>query len=534
MDNSSDFLVLGSGIAGLLFALQAAEHGTVTVVTKKSSADSNTNRAQGGVAAVLGSEDSFEQHIEDTLRVGCGLSRPDAVRQVVEQGPAVISLLESLGVDFTRSKGGDQLSLGREGGHSHRRVVHVGDSTGRSIEEALLERTAEHENIQVLENHCAIDLIRRARIQPASRDGVVGTYVLDGSTKKITALGARIVLLATGGCGKVYRYTSNDDIATGDGIAMAYRAGCRVANLEFMQFHPTCLYHPEAKNFLISEAVRGEGAVLSSMSGDRFLASEPQQELAPRDVVARAIDREMKRRGDPYVHLHLEHLDGEETKMRFPAIYESCLGFGIDITSQPIPVVPAAHYACGGVMVDLHGRTDLPGLYAAGEVTWSGIHGANRLASNSLLEASVFAMRAAEDSTASLPDTALASRLPEWEVGEASLPKESVLINAHWDLVRRLMWDFVGIVRTDHRLDLASRYLGILRRSIESYYWDFVLDADLVELRNVALVADLIVRSARSRTESRGLHYNEDHPEEDSSRVFDTVLKQRESAETEL
>jgi L-aspartate oxidase len=357
----------------------------------------------------------------------------------------------------------------------------------------------------------------------------VGAYVLNSKTREITAFASRIVFLATGGCGKVYQYTSNADVASGDGIAMAYRAGCRVANLEFMQFHPTCLYHPEAKNFLISETVRGEGAILTSISGDRFLADHPLQELAPRDVVARAIDREMKRRGETFVHLHLEQLDAAKTKARFPGIHESCLRYGIDITKQPIPVVPAAHYTCGGVMVDLWGRTDLPGLYAAGEVTCSGVHGANRLASNSLLEASVFALRAAEDSASRLSSIPPVPRLPEWEVGEASLPKETVLINAHWDLVRRLMWDFVGIVRTDHRLDLASRYLGILRRSIESYYWDFVLDADLVELRNVALVAELIVRNARARSESRGLHFNEDHPQEDSRQAFDTVLRSRET-----
>lgn len=532
MRNESDFLVLGSGIAGLLFALKAARRGTVTIVTKKRRADCNTARAQGGIAVVIGGEDSFDQHVADTLRVGCGLSRADAVRLVVDEAPSVIQRLETLGVAFTRMPGGGY-SLGREGGHSQRRVAHVGDTTGDSIEEALLERVAAEGNIQVLEDHCAVDLIRRARIRSTSPDAVVGAYVLDGKTRKISPFASRIVFLATGGCGKVYQYTSNSDVASGDGIAMAYRAGCRVANLEFMQFHPTCLYHPEAKSFLVSETVRGEGAILTSISGERFLTDHPLKELAPRDFVARAIDREMKRRGEAFVHLHLEQLDAGKTRDRFPGIYESCLRYGIDITKQPIPVVPAAHYACGGVVVDLWGRTDLSGLYAAGEVTCSGVHGANRLASNSLLEASVFALRAAEDAASRIDSMPPVPRLPEWEVGAASLPKETVLINAHWDLVRRFMWDFVGIVRTNHRLDLASRYLGILRRSIESYYWDFVLDADLIELRNVALVAELIVRSARARTESRGLHFNEDHPRENSRLAFDTVLRSSESGGAE-
>jgi L-aspartate oxidase len=520
----SDFLVLGSGIAGLLFTLEASRHGSVTLLTKKSRGDSNTTWAQGGIAAVEGADDSFDLHIQDTLSVGCGLSRPEVVRLVVEQGPSVIATLESLGIRFSRRDGGEGLALGREGGHSRRRIVHAGDSTGRTIEEGLLSAVAANPNVRILENRCAVDLIRRARLLPSGADAVVGAYVLDSATRQIVPFAARVVLLATGGCGKVYRYTSNPDVATGDGIAMAYRAGCRVANLEFMQFHPTCLYHPEAKNFLITEAVRGEGAVLTSISGERFLDGHPMQELAPRDVVARAIDREMKRRGDHYVLLHLEHLDAGRVRARFPGIYETCRRFGIDVTKQAIPVVPAAHYMCGGVIVDLWGGTDLPGLYAAGEVACTGLHGANRLASNSLLEASVFSARAAEHAAARLRDIPRPPDLPPWEVGHASLPKESVLIDAHWDLVRRLMWDFVGIVRTDHRLGLAARYIEILRRSIESYYWDFVLDEDLIELRNVGLVAELMVRSAMSRNESRGLHYNENHPDEGPGTPQDTIL----------
>ncbi|MDM7914909.1 MAG: L-aspartate oxidase [Candidatus Eisenbacteria bacterium] len=520
---TTDFLVLGSGIAGLLFALTAAKHGTVTILTKKARADSNTAWAQGGIASVQGRDDSIDLHLRDTLTVGSGLSRPDIVRLIVEQGPRAVAELERLGVRFSRE--GDRLALGREGGHSRRRVVHAGDSTGRTIEEALLASVAASPNIRVLENHCAVDLIRRARLGPGAGEGVAGAYVLDGATRRIVPFAARVVFLATGGCGKVYRFTSNPDIATGDGIAMAFRAGCRVANLEFMQFHPTCLYHPSAKNFLISEAVRGEGATLTTVSGERLEIDHPMQDLAPRDIVARAIDREMKRRGDHYVLLHMEGIGADRVRSRFPAIYETCLRFGLDVTKQPIPVVPAAHYMCGGVVVDSWGRTDLPGLYAGGETACTGLHGANRLASNSLLEATVFALRAAEDAAARLQEIAAAPALPAWEVGAASLPKETVLIDAHWDLVRRLMWDFVGIVRTDHRLELASRYLSILRSSIEAYYWDFVLDADLIELRNVALVAELIVRCARERHESRGLHYNEDHPAEDPAEQHDTVLR---------
>lgn len=521
----SDFLVLGSGIAGLLFAIRAAQHGTVTIVTKKSRADSNTAWAQGGIASVQGTDDSFESHREDTLSVGCGLSRPDVVDLVVRRGPEIIRFLESLGVEFTRSEPDGALALGREGGHRRRRIVHAGDSTGRNIESGLLARVATDPNIRIVENHYAVDLIRATRINPASPERIVGAYILDVATRQIHPFGARVVLLATGGCGKVYQYTSNPDIATGDGFAMAYRAGCRIANLEFMQFHPTCVYHPSAKNFLITEAARGEGGILTSLDGQRLLADHPMRELAPRDVVARAIDREMKRRGEHCVLLHLEHLDADRVRERFPQIYESCLGWGIDVTRQPIPVVPAAHYMCGGVVVDTHGRTDIPGLLAAGEVAHTGLHGANRLASNSLLEASVFALRSADAAIDSLEGLGTPQTLPAWDTGSATLPKESVLIDAHWDLVRRMMWDFVGIVRTDHRLDLAWRYLEILRRSIESYYWEFVLDADMIELRNVSTVAELIVRSARSRPESRGLHFNEDHPEEDPRLASDTVLQ---------
>ncbi|MBM3286107.1 MAG: L-aspartate oxidase [Candidatus Eisenbacteria bacterium] len=522
---ASDFLVVGSGMAGLLFAMEASRHGSVTILTKRSGAESNTVWAQGGIAAVMGDDDALSLHAQDTLAVGGGLARPEVVEIVVGSGPALIRRLESLGIVFSRDAGGARLALGREGGHGRRRVVHSGDSTGRRIQETLLARARENPRIRILENHFAVDIIRSAKIRPGSEDAAVGVYALDGKTREVLPFAARIVVLATGGCGKVYRYTSNPDLATGDGIAMAYRAGCRVANLEFMQFHPTCLYHPEAKNFLISEAVRGEGATLTSVTGERFMSSHPMQELAPRDVVARAIDREMKERGKHHVLLHLEHLDGDRLRARFPGIYETCLRFGIDFTRQPLPVVPAAHYICGGVVVDPWGASDLPGLFAAGEVAHTGLHGANRLASNSLLEAGVFALRAAEEAGRRLPGIRPVGDLPAWEIGAASLPKESVLVDAHWDLVRRLMWDFVGIVRTDHRLELARRYIELVRGSIESYYWDFVLDPDLVELRNVALVAELMVQSAVRRSESRGLHYNLDHQEAREDPPRDTVLR---------
>lgn len=525
MKNESDFLVIGSGIGGLLFALHAARNGRVTILTKKARADSNTAYAQGGIAAVEAADDDFSLHESDTLAVGCGLSHPSVVQLVIEKGPAIISLLESLGVEFSRAEKGDGFDLGREGGHSRRRIVHAGDGTGRTIEDALLERVATEPNIQVIENQCAVDLIRRSRIATEGQDAIIGAYVLDAVSREITPFAARVVLLATGGCGKVYRFTSNPDIATGDGIAMAYRAGCRIANLEFMQFHPTCLYNPAAKNFLISEAVRGEGGVLTTIAGEPLMREHPMKDLAPRDAVARAIDHEMKRRGEHYVLLHVEHLDADRVRRRFPGIYQACLQYGLDITKNPIPVVPAAHYMCGGVVADEWGRSDIAGLYAVGETACSGLHGANRLASNSLLEAAVFAVRAADDAVSYLRAAPHAPAIPPWDIGSATLPKESVLVDAHWDIVRRLMWDFVGIVRNDHRLALASRYLEILRRSIETYYWDFVLDRDLIELRNVALVAELMVRMAISRRESRGLHMNTDHPTQDDAYAHDTVLR---------
>ncbi len=515
-----DFLVIGSGLAGLLFALEAAPRGRVAVLTKRAPEDSNTVLAQGGIACVRAADDSFAQHTADTLTAGAGLCRPDVVAGVVTEAPAAIEALERHGVHFAASPGG-AYDLGREGGHTRRRVLHAQDRTGQAIGAALLARAQADARIDFYPHHCCVDLITDSKLEhrrpvPGATH-VLGAYALDARDSAIHTFSAPQVLLATGGAGKVYRYTSNPDVATGDGMAIAYRAGARLANLEFVQFHPTCLYEPRGSRFLISEALRGEGAVLRSLSGEAFMAGyHPMADLAPRDVVARAIDQEMKRRGDRHVVLDLTGIGRERVKTRFPMIYATCLEAGIDIAHEPVPVVPAAHYMCGGVVTDGAARTDLVGLYAAGEVTCTGLHGANRLASNSLLEAAVFGLRAARTAAESLEEhrarAAVSPPPPPWNPGQASVPKESVLVNAHWEMVRALMWDFVGIVRSDHRLALADRYMALLRESVEQYYWDFVLDSDLLELRNLALLAQLIIRSAAVRPESRGLHYNVDHP----------------------
>jgi L-aspartate oxidase len=516
VQHECDFLVLGSGIAGLSFALQMAPHGSVSVVTKKGSAESATNYAQGGIAAVVSPEDSIEEHVQDTLTAGGGLCREEAVRFVVERGAAAIESLIDLGVRFDPSEGEPGYDLGREGGHSRRRVLHAADITGREIERVLVERAEAHPNIRLLTNELGVDLVTTTKLGLPGPTRVAGAYVLDAATGEISVYRARVVLLATGGCGKVYLYTSNPDIASGDGIAMAHRAGSTVENMEFIQFHPTCLFHPEARSFLISEAVRGEGAVLRTGAGEAFMGKYHElADLAPRDVVARAIDVELKRSGDDCVYLDCTGLGPGFLRERFPNIHERCLEYGFDMTKQPLPVVPAAHYCCGGVRTDLRGETDIQNLFAAGEVACTGLHGGNRLASNSLLEGVVFAQAAAQEVTRRL-DSGLDAPppIPEWDPGQAEDPSEGILINANWDEIRRFMWNYVGIVRSDKRLDRARRRIKLLRDEIREYYWNFKLTPDLVELRNLATVAHLIIRDAIARKESRGLHYTLDYPPE--------------------
>lgn len=510
----ADVLILGSGIGGLTLALEAARHGRVLVVTKREANDSNTNMAQGGIAAVFDRKDSFERHVADTLRCGDGLCDPEVVRAIVREAPERVGELARLGVPFDRH--GGAFELGREGGHSRRRIVHATDFTGRSVQEVLLARVREHPGIRVLENQLAVDLILDSKLRRgrgASRDTVWGAYVMDRQTHRIRPLTATVTVLATGGCGKVYLYTSNPDVATGDGLAMAYRAGATVESLEFVQFHPTCLYHRSARTFLISEAVRGEGARLRTLDGARFMHKYHRlAELAPRDVVARAIDREMKRRGEAHVWLDITHVPAARVRRRFPNIDAQLRALGIDMTRDLVPVVPAAHYMCGGVEATLGGRTNLEGLLAIGEVSCTGLHGANRLASNSLLEALVGAHHAAGEIEARLAKRPRPPRAEPWRAGGTHPPHERVVFDHNWDTVRRVMWDLVGIVRSDERLSFAARRLAMLRDEIERDYERLRLSPDLVELRNIALVGSLIVASAQRRCESRGLHYNLDHP----------------------
>jgi L-aspartate oxidase len=512
-----DVLVLGSGIAGLNFALNAAQHGRVGLVTKKNRADSNTNWAQGGIASVTSREDSFELHLRDTLDAGAGLCRESVVRTIVEEGPARIQELLELGARFTEREipaepGRRELDLTREGGHSKRRVLHAADATGAELERTYLQAIASQPNITVLEDHLAIDLITSAKIGAAGPNRILGVYVLDRIRQEVEVFAAPVVVLATGGSGKVYLYTTNPDIATGDGVAMAYRAGLPIANMEFVQFHPTCLFHPQVRNFLISEAVRGEGAVLRGADGKRFMDRyDPRGELAPRDIVARAIDSEMKRTGADCVFLDLAHLQESFITGRFPTIHARCRELGIDITRQPIPVVPAAHYQCGGVVASVDGVTEITGLYAVGEVACTGLHGANRLASNSLLEALVCSHRAAKHALQHRPESHTLT-IPEWQTGNATDPDELVVVSHNWDEVRRTMWDYVGIVRTNKRLRRAEKRLGNLTEEIREFYWNFRVTADLLELRNLVTVAELIVACSLQRPESRGLHYNLDYP----------------------
>ena len=521
-----DFIIIGSGLAGLSFALKAARAGTVAVITKKAKAETNTAWAQGGIAAVTDGTDSVEAHVRDTLVAGAGLCDERVVRRIVEDGPARIHELVELGVQFDqRPEGGPDLT--REGGHSARRILHARDATGREIERALLEAVAREKRITLLENHTAIDLITLRKLGlTAPEDRIVGVYVFDETDGQVVAVRTDRLVLATGGCGRVYQYTTNPSIATGDGVAMAWRAGASVANMEFIQFHPTCLYHPRAKSFLISEAVRGEGGRLIDRDGREFMEKyDPRGALAPRDIVARAIDAEMKKTGAPCVFVDIRHRGPEFVRGHFPTIYERCLEFGIDITRDPIPVVPAAHYQCGGVQTDDAGASSLAGLYAIGEVACTGLHGANRLASNSLLEAVVLAHRAAKRLvTWQPPVSPVLSALPEWQSGDAHDVDELVVIYHNWDEIRRLMWDYVGIVRNDKRLQRAAARLRNLQAEVQEFYWNFKVTSELLELRNLVTVASLIVDSALLRKESRGLHYTLDYPNQNEAHRKPTVL----------
>ena len=518
----TDYLVIGSGLAGLYFALRASEHGRVIVATKRAPSDTNTAFAQGGVAGVMDPDDRVEAHVEDTLRVGDGLCHRDIVELCAREAPEhILWFANELGVPFDRDADGE-LSLGREGGHTARRIVHAKDTTGWAIEAALLARVAARaDRITVLPDHMAIDLLTTAKY--GGPNAVFGAYLLNQTTGAVEVAAARAVVLATGGCGKAYLYTSNPDVATGDGIAMAYRVGARIANMEFFQFHPTCLYHPAAKSFLITEAMRGEGGILRLRDGTAFMPRyHAMKDLAPRDVVSRAIDAELKRTGDDHVVLDMTHLPGDFLTERFPNIHARCMQLGIDMRTQPIPVVPAAHYSCGGVVVDEYGRSTVKNLYAIGEVSMTGLHGACRLASNSLLEAMVFAARAADD-VRDVQSTRPAQVAP-WYAGEAGSSDEAVVVSHNWDEIRRLMWNYVGIVRSDRRLERAARRIELIREEIRDYYWNFAITGDLVELRNLALVAELIIKCARRRPESRGLHFNLDHPEHDARLGRDTIV----------
>lgn len=519
-----DVLIIGSGLAGQSAALRLASHCRVALVSKRTLEDSASGWAQGGIAAVLDNRDSIEAHIHDTLVAGAWLNDEKATRFVVENGRRAIEWLIDQGVPFTKDESGYHLT--REGGHSARRVIHVADATGASVQETLTRKVRANPNITVFESHIAIDLITGDKLGTAEKR-CFGAYVLDSRNGEVITMGAANTLIATGGAGKVYLYTTNPDTSTGDGIAMAWRAGCRVANMEFIQFHPTCLYHPQAKSFLISEAVRGEGGLLRLPDGARFMPDHDERaELAPRDIVARAIDFEMKKRGLDCVYLDISHKGEDFIREHFPNIHARCLELGIDIAREPIPVVPAAHYTCGGIISDLHGRTDVPGLYVAGEASCTGLHGANRLASNSLLECLIFAEAAVNDILGSKTEALPA--LPKWDESRVTDADEEVVISHNWDELRRFMWDYVGIVRTTKRLKRAQHRIRLLMREIEEFYANFRVSHDLIELRNLVVTADLIVRCAMRRKESRGLHFSRDYPEI-LPRAKNTVVKGRRS-----
>ena len=516
----SDILLIGGGAAGLSLALRLADSFSIALISKGIMEDGCTIYAQGGIAAVLDEADSIESHVQDTLNAGAGLCDPKVVQFTVERSRHTIEWLIQRGVPFTHQMADHAESpyhLTREGGHSHRRIIHSADATGRALETTLAAQARAHPNIQVYEKHIAIDLITSQKLG-LSHDRCLGAYVLNRQSGKVETFQAAYTVLATGGASKVYLYTTNPDTATGDGIAMAWRAGARVANLEFNQFHPTCLYHPKAKTFLISEALRGEGAKLRLPDGSAFLGQfDPREELAPRDIVARAIDHEMKRLGSDYVLLDISHKPADFIREHFPTVYERCLEYGYDITRQAIPVVPAAHYTCGGVMTNLHGQTDVPGLYAIGEVSFTGLHGANRMASNSLLECLVFAEAASEHILQNDPSAHPDITIPEWDESRVTDSDEEVVVTHNWHEMRRFMWDYVGIVRTNKRLQRAESRVNLLLHEIDEYYGNFRVTNDLIELRNLAIVAKLIIQSALLRKESRGLHYTLDYPATDTS-----------------
>jgi len=516
-----DVVIVGSGAAGLTCALELARDARVAVLSKAALDSGSTRWAQGGIAAVMDPEDAIDSHVRDTLQAGAGLCHEPSVRYVIERGPDALRWLIDAGIAFDHENG--RLHLTQEGGHSHRRVAHVADATGDAMERTLVGQVRSHPNVELYESHVALDLIVREKLNlPGS--GCVGAHVFDRATGHVELFQAPFVVLATGGASRVYNYTSNPDGATGDGIAMAWRAGCRVANMEFNQFHPTCLYHPEAKTYLISEALRGEGAVLLLPDGRRFMDRfDSRAELAPRDIVARAIDHEMKRLGADCLYLDISRKPTAFVEEHFPTIYRECLRFGIDITREPIPVVPAAHYTCGGIVTNLDGRSDVPGLYAVGETAFTGLHGANRLASNSLLECVVLAKAASADIRVQLDASTAPPEAPAWDESQVTDSDEDVVISHNWDELRRFMWDYVGIVRTDKRLQRAQHRARLLRNEIHEYYSNYKVSNDLIELRNLALVAELIIDSALARRESRGLHYTIDYPES-AAAARDTVL----------
>ncbi|AHM75415.2 L-aspartate oxidase [Yersinia hibernica] len=517
-EHVSDVLIIGSGAAGLSLALRLAPHCKVTVLSKGPLNEGATFYAQGGIAAVFDETDSISSHVDDTLIAGAGLCDKEAVEFIASNARSCVQWLIDQGVLFdteTNASGEERYHLTREGGHSHRRILHTADATGKEVETTLVGKARAHPNIFVKERCNAVDLITSNKVGLAGTKRVVGAYIWNRELEKVETFRAKAVVLATGGAAKVYQYTTNPDISSGDGIAMAWRAGCRVANLEFNQFHPTCLFHPQARNFLLTEALRGEGAYLKRPDGSRFMLDfDARGELAPRDIVARAIDHEMKRLGADCMYLDISHKPTDFVMQHFPMIYEKLLSLGIDLTKEAIPIVPAAHYTCGGVMVDQHGRTDLDGLYAIGEVSYTGLHGANRMASNSLLECLVYGWSAAEDILMRLPTAKLAQHLPDWDESRVDNSDERVVIQHNWHELRLFMWDYVGIVRTTKRLERALRRINTLQQEIDEYYANFRISNNLLELRNLVQVAELIVRCAMDRKESRGLHYTLDYPEQ--------------------